>query len=186
MMRFFSIAGSAAHLLLVLLSVHVSAEELCVTLASTTQMQSYPAAAGDVLTIAFTHSIYGSRIEERFQVNGGSFEPVDIRYSELRLVEFYGFESAARDGAWWVARPARRHYPSLALRATQDSPIRISFREHTFLLSDEAARASLEPCQHKLSMPRGNLRQDVGRGVSLKESGHRYRVSGFWFLVSSF
>jgi hypothetical protein len=154
MMRFFSIAGLAAHLLLVLLSAEITADELCVTLASPTQMQSHPAIAGDVLTIAFTHSIYGSRVEERFHVNGQNFEPIDVRYSELRLIEFYGFESATRAGAWWVALPARRQYPSLVLRATQDSPIRISFREHTFLLSDETARAWLEPCQHKFHAQR--------------------------------
>jgi hypothetical protein len=148
MMRFFSLAGLAAHLLLVLLSVEVSAEELCVTLESSAQTQSFPAAAGDLLTIAFTHSIYGSRVEERFQVNGGSLESVDVRYSELRLVEFYGFESAARAGDWWVARPAKRHYPSLALRASQDSPVRISFRKHSFLLSNGAARVSLGRCPH--------------------------------------
>ena len=69
---------------------------------------NYPVAAGDLLKIAFTHSIYGSQVEERFQINAASFASVDVRYSEPRLVEFYGFESATRAGDWWVTRPAHR------------------------------------------------------------------------------
>ena len=122
------------------------AETLCVRVSTPAAAKTYPVAAGDLLQIAFTHSIYGSRVEERFQINSTSFETVDVRYSEPRLLDFYGFESATRDGEWWVAHPARRAFPALALRASRDADLRISFGDHAVSLKDAAARVSLVPC----------------------------------------
>ena len=150
MTKFFSITASAALLLLALPGTSGSAAALCVTVQRAAETPSYPVAAGDLLRIAFTHSIYGTQVEERFQVNAESFESVDIRYSERRLVEFYGYESATLDGGWWVAQPAKRRYRTLALRASRDSTIRISLRNHTFWLAGGAARVSLGLCPHPI------------------------------------
>jgi hypothetical protein len=121
-------------------------ETLCVTVNTAAATRHYPAIAGDLLQIAFTHSIYGSRVEERFRITSTTFETVDARYSEPRLVDFYGFESASRDGAWWVAHPDRRAFQSLVLHASRDSHIRINFGEHALSLNDGAARVSLSSC----------------------------------------
>jgi hypothetical protein len=148
--KLFFLTGSAGLLLLVLGGAQGNAEALCVTVHTAPERSSYPVVTGDLLRVAFTHSIYGSHVEERFQVNAESFEPVDVRYSERRLVEFYGYESATRDGDWWVASPAKRQYQTLALRASQDSAIRISFHNRTFSFSDGAAHVSLGPCSRPI------------------------------------
>jgi len=148
--NFFLIAATTGILLLTQAGASENAEPLCVILESAAERQSYRARAGDLLRVAFNHSIYGSRVEERFQIKDDSFESVDVRYAERRLVEFYGFESALRIGDSWVARPARRHYEALTLRASQDSRIAISFRDHVFSFSDGVARLSLGRCQHPI------------------------------------
>ncbi|HEX2227920.1 MAG TPA: hypothetical protein VHM64_12330, partial [Candidatus Binatia bacterium] len=145
---------SAALVLLALSGAPASAEEFCVTVESAAQTPTYAVADGDLLEIAFTHSIYGSQVEERFEINRASFESIDVRYSEPRLVDFYGYESATRAGDWWVVRPATRHHRILIVRASQDSPIRVRFRNHTFLLKDAAARISLGVCSPRLFIPR--------------------------------
>ena len=144
-MKLFSITASAG-LMLLALTGPLSADTLCVTLHTALETPSYPVATGELLGIAFTHSIYGSQVEERFQINEASFESIDVRYSEARLVEFYGYESATRDGRWWVTRPARRKLQTLALRASQDSIVRISVGKHTVSLADGSARVALGRC----------------------------------------
>ena len=153
-MNLFSMRRLAAVVLLALSGAPASAEELCVTVESAAQTPTYAVADGDILEIAFTHSIYGSQVEERFQFNGASFESLDVRYSEPRLVDFYGYESATRAGDWWVVRPAARHHRTLILRASQDSPIRVRFRNHTFLLKDGVARISVGVCSPRLFIRR--------------------------------
>jgi hypothetical protein len=146
MMKLAPIAGSAALLLLAAAGLSDSGEARCITVQRQAEMASYPVAGGDLLRISFTHSIYGSQVEERFQVKDESFDSLDVRYSERRLVEFYGYESATWIAGSWVAHPAKRRYQILALRGSQDSPIRISFRNRIITVSDGAARISLEPC----------------------------------------
>lgn len=139
--------GSAGLLLLAALArAGGDGETLCLTVDIAQKAAHYPVARGELLHIAFTHSIYGSRVEERFLFKSRSFETIDVRYSEPRLVEFYGFESASRQGDWWVARTAGREFPTLALRASRDSIILISFRHHTISLNDAAAHLSLSRC----------------------------------------
>jgi hypothetical protein len=145
--RLLRIVGAAALLLVAPLApARGAAETLCVRVSTPAIAEDYPVAAGDLIQIAFMHSIYGSRIEERFQINSTGFEAVDVRYSEARLLDFYGFESATRDGAWWVAHPPRRAFQTLALRASRDSYIRVSFANHAFSVNDGAARVSLVSC----------------------------------------
>jgi len=168
-MKLFSITRSATLIVLALSGEAARAEDLCVTLESAAQTPTYAVADGDLLEIAFTHSIYGSQVEERFQFKGASFQSVDVRYSEPRLVDFYGYESATLAGDWWVVRPATRHHRTLILRASQDSPIRVRFRDHTFLLKDGATRISLGVCSPRLFMPRDKPGQSLSRGLSLQE-----------------
>jgi hypothetical protein len=135
-----------AGLLLLVLGRAGAAETLCLAIDKGAATTHHPVSAGDPLKILFTHSIYGSHVEERFQINAASFESVDVRYSEPRLVEFYGYESAMRLGNWWVARPPRRQFQSLAVRASSHSSIRITFGNYTFSVADGAARISLGLC----------------------------------------
>jgi len=144
--RFFRTIGPAALVVLLPLARAGSVGALCIDVSTAVTARSYRVTAGEILTIAFTHSIYGSRVEERFQIKPASFETVDVRYSEPRLLEFYGFESATRDCEWWVAHPARRAFAALALRASRDADLRISFGDHAVSLKDDAARVSLVPC----------------------------------------
>jgi hypothetical protein len=140
--------GSAGLLLLAALArAGGDGETLCLTVARAAETANYPVARGELLHIAFTNSVYGSRVEERFLFKPRSFQAVDILYSEPRLAEFYGFESASREGDRWVARTAGREFLTLALRASRDSIIHISFRHHTISLNDGAARLSLRSCQ---------------------------------------
>lgn len=153
-MNLFSMSRLTAVVLLALSGTQAGAEELCVTVESAARTPAYAVADGDLLEIAFTHSIYGSRVEERFQFNGASFESVEVRYSERRLVDFYGYESATRAGDRWVVRPAARQFKTVILRASQDSPIRVRFRNHTFFLKDGDARISVGICSPRLFIPR--------------------------------
>jgi hypothetical protein len=144
LIKLLTIIGVAG--LLLVLARTGAAERLCLAIHTAAETSHYPVAAGDLLKIAFTHSIYGSHIEERYQIKSANFESVDVRYSEPRLVEFYGYESATRIGDWWVARPASHELPTIALRASSDSYIRITFRNYTFSLVDSAARFSMGLC----------------------------------------
>jgi hypothetical protein len=121
-------------------------EAACVRIATAAATREFPAAAGDLLQIAFAHSIYGSRVEETFRITGGGFNAVDVRYSEPRLVEFYGYESAMRAGDWWVVRPANRVFNDLAVRASRDARLSINFGRHTIAVNDGAGRIALVPC----------------------------------------
>jgi hypothetical protein len=108
--------------------------------------QAYPAAAGDLFRIGFTHSIYGSSVEETFRIVPGGFATVDVRYAEPRLVAFYGYESATRVGDWWVAHPPKRVFPSFVLEASPDAHLYISFGRYTILVKDGPARVASAPC----------------------------------------
>jgi hypothetical protein len=121
-------------------------ETVCVTITTPALTRAYPAHAGEMLRIGFNHSIYGSRIEETFQIAGRRFEPVVIHYSEPRLVDFYGYESATRAADWWVVRPARRSLESLTLAASRDAYLYIAFGPHTLSLTDGVARIEPSSC----------------------------------------
>jgi hypothetical protein len=138
--------GPAALLLFATLARAGATEVLCVSLDTAANRNSYAVAPADMLQVAFAHSIYGSWVEERFQINAAGFKALDIRYSEPRLAEFYGYEATTREDSWWVARPMSREFQTLALRASRDSYIRITIGNHTVSLNDGAARVALGPC----------------------------------------
>lgn len=130
---------AAGPLLVALLSSPANAQTVCVTLHAADKTATYPVSSGDKLYIAFSHSIYGSRVEEEFRMGPTGFETTQVRYSELRLVEFYGHESAKSANGWWVVDNPGRNLQSLDLRVSQESSIRIAFGGQVISLGDAEA-----------------------------------------------
>ncbi|HSF57857.1 MAG TPA: DUF1850 domain-containing protein [Candidatus Binatia bacterium] len=149
---FFTAAAAALGLLLVLpLGSPAAAQSVCLTLDTEQQRATYPIVVGDSLHLSFGHSIYGSEVEEQFQITPGGFRANKLRYAELRLVEFYGHESATNEDGWWIVHNPGREFTSLDLRASHESSLRITFLDQTISLrSDTAidgrARLSVSAC----------------------------------------
>ena len=127
------------------------AQSVCLTLDTEQQRVTYPIVVGDALHLSFRHSIYGSEVEEQFQVAPGGFRANKLRYAELRLVEFYGHESATNEDGWWVVHNPGREFPTLDLRVSRESSLRITFLDQTISVrSDTAidgrARLSVSAC----------------------------------------
>jgi hypothetical protein len=149
---FFTAAAVALGLLLVLaLGSPAPAQKACVTLDTEQQRVAYPVVVGDALHISFRHSIYGSQVEEQFHVAPGGFRANKLRYAELRLVEFYGHESATNEDGWWIVHNPGREFTSLDLRAGHESSLRITFLDQTISLRNDTAidgraRLSVSAC----------------------------------------
>jgi hypothetical protein len=144
-------AATALGLLALSLGSPAAAQRVCLTLDTEQQRVAYPIVVGDALHISFRHSIYGSQVEEQFQVAPGGFRANKLRYAELRLVEFYGYESATNEDGWWVIHNPGREFATLDLRASRESSLRIAFLNQTISLrSDTAidgrARLSVSAC----------------------------------------
>ena len=116
-----------------------AAQIVCLTLDTEQQRVTYPIVVGDALHLNFRHSIYGSQVEEQLQVAPGGFRANKLRYAELRLVEFYGHESATNEGGWWIVHNPGREFPSLDLRVSRAASIRISFLDQTISLQNDTA-----------------------------------------------
>jgi len=126
-------------------------EIVCLTLDTEQQRITYPIVAGDALHLNFRHSIYGSQVEEQFQVAPGGFRTNKLRYAELRLVEFYGHESATNEDGWWIVHNPGHEFRTLDLRASRASSIRITFLDQTISLRNDTAmegrvRLSVSAC----------------------------------------
>jgi hypothetical protein len=126
-------------------------QSVCLILDTQQQRTTYPIAVGDDLHISFRHSIYGSEVEEQFQVAPGGFRANKLRYGELRLVEFYGHESATTEDGWWIVHNLSREFPTLDLRVSREASLLITFLDQTISLrSDTAiegrARLSVSAC----------------------------------------
>src|SRR5882724_1432618 len=145
-------AAAASGLLLALaLGSSPAAQSVCLTLDTEQQVVGYPIVVGDALHLSFRHSIYGSEVEEQFQVAPGGFRANKLRYAEQRLVEFYGHESATNEDGWWIVRNPGREFPTLDLRVSREASLRITFLDQTISLrSDTAidgrARLSVRAC----------------------------------------
>jgi hypothetical protein len=145
-------SGAIAALALgVSLAVSGAAQTLCLTLAEPRKQVVYPVAFGEKLTLSFAHSIYGAQIQEQFRIIERGFESVKLRYAQLRLVEFYGHESATWDNGWWVVANPGRQISSLEVSVSQDAAMRISIAGGGITLpTDQAshgrARLSVAPC----------------------------------------
>ena len=116
-----------------------AAQRVCLTLDTEQQRATYPIVVGDTLHLSFRHSIYGSEVEEQFQIAPGGFRANKLRYAELRLVEFYGHESATNEDGWWIVHNPGREFPTLDLHASRDSSLRIAFLDQTISLRNNAA-----------------------------------------------
>ena len=115
------------------------------------EADTYSVASADSLRIAFTHSIYDSRVEERFEVGASGFVPVDVRYSERRLVDFYGHESARRDADWWIVRLPAREFSTLTVQASSDAMVHLTIGARTITLTDGVARLAPGACSRAKS-----------------------------------
>src|SRR4030095_7942625 len=92
--------------------------------------RSLRAALGGEFLLSFQHSVYGSRVEEAFRLRSDGFQLIELRYSERRLVEFYGHESADYRNAMWVVKPKPALISSLHLSASSDASLSLSFTGH--------------------------------------------------------
>lgn len=145
------VAATLGLLLALSLGSAAAAQRVCLTLHTEEQVVTYSIVAGDALHLSFRHSLYGSEVEEQFQVAPGGFRPNKLRYAELRLVEFYGHESATNEGGWWVVHNPGREFPSLDLRVSREASIRITFLDQTISLQNDTAidgrvRLSVSAC----------------------------------------
>ncbi|HSQ11814.1 MAG TPA: hypothetical protein VLM90_02310, partial [Candidatus Deferrimicrobium sp.] len=115
--------GSAVAVLSVLLTTNfANAELLCVQLISdNTVKRSVPVQLGGAMRLSFSHSIYGSQVEEVFSLRRDGFQLTQLRYSEARLVDFYGYENAELENGAWVVNPPPVLLPALNLKISADA-----------------------------------------------------------------
>ena len=102
---------------------------------------------GSILQVSFRHSIYASQVEEVFLIRANGFELNQLRYSEARLVDFYGHEAATRDNGAWIVTPAPAFLPELKLNLSADAAMSLGVEGETFNLPpDRAYRITVGPC----------------------------------------
>jgi hypothetical protein len=149
---FFTAVAAALVLLLTLAPGNAAAaQRVCLTLDTKLQRVTYPIVVGDPLHLSFRHSIYGSEVEEQFQVVPRGFRANKLRYAELRLVEFYGHESATNEDGWWVVHNPGREFPTLDLRVSRAASIHITFIDQKISIGNDTAidggvRLSVSAC----------------------------------------
>jgi hypothetical protein len=144
-----AVAAVLGLLLVLALGSATAAQRVCLTLDTEQLTVTYPIIVGDALRLSFQHSIYGSEVEEQFQIAPGGFRANKLRYAELRLAEFYGHESATNEDGWWVVHTPGRELPALDLRASRESWLRITFLAQTISLrgdTDSRMRLSVSAC----------------------------------------
>lgn len=101
--------------------------------------RSVAVSLGHTLHLNFTHSIYASQVEEIFLIRENGFELTQLRYSEARLVNFYGHEAARRDHGVWIVTPTAALFPALNLNLSADAVM--SLRVEAEQLAMQPARA---------------------------------------------
>ena len=82
------------------------------------------------MRLSFRHSIYGSQVEELFALRREGFQLTQLRYSEARLVDFYGYENAELENGAWVVNPPPVLLPSLSLSTSADAAMSLHFDRH--------------------------------------------------------
>ncbi len=103
-------------------------QSICVELTSDTGGQrSVPMDLGGAMRLSFRHSIYGSQVEEVFSLRRDGFQLTQLRYSEARLVDFYGYENADLENGAWVVNPPPVLLPSLNLNISADAAMALYF-----------------------------------------------------------
>ena len=129
----------------------VRAESICLNVQMGGTTARYPVGMGDKLHIVFSHSIYGSQVEEHFRTTSEGFQLFELRYADPRLVEFYGHEWAATEDSQWVVRQRGPLLTILDLHVSPDSWIRVRFGAESLTVkhdsvSDGRARLLLSAC----------------------------------------
>ena len=140
-----------------LMPAFANAQSACVRLTNERGIaRTVPIQLGDTLRLRFRHSIYGSQVEELFTLRPDGFALTQLRYSEARLVDFYGYESSTKQNDQWVVTPAPKLIPVLNLNLSADASMSIHF--------DRQANSNLRVIQ-----PTGALRLTV---ASCQSSAH--------------
>jgi hypothetical protein len=114
--------------------------------------RSVPVRLKSTLRLSFRHSIYGSQVEELFTVRGNGFELTQLRYSEARLVDFYGYENAKHENGVWIVAPVPAHFPSLSLNSSGDASMSLRLEQQPGLLQrilqpGRALRLTIAACK---------------------------------------
>jgi hypothetical protein len=99
----------------------------------------FETAPGDKIAVQFSHSLYGSAVEEEFYVTATGFRTRQLRYGEPRLVEFYGHDSSHEENGMWVVDPRAIDSKFLDLHVSFDAAMRIVFGDRVLLLGDSRA-----------------------------------------------
>jgi len=105
-----------------------NAQSLCVRLteASGTE-RNIPVQLGNTLRLKFRHSIYGSEVEEVFTLQRNGFQLNQLRYSEARLVDFYGHDQAKHANGAWIVTPTPTLIPALIISLSNDATMSLQF-----------------------------------------------------------
>jgi len=107
-------------------------QSTCVELLSDTSAQrSVPIDLGGTMRLSFRHSIYGSQVEEVFMLRSDGFQLTQLRYSEARLVDFYGYENADLENGAWVVSPPPALLPSLSLNTSAGAAMALYFDRYS-------------------------------------------------------
>jgi hypothetical protein len=137
-------------LLAFFLSPRADAQAVCLKIQAEHKSESFRVTPGETLSISFKHSVYGSTVEERFLIGRSDLRANQLRYAELRLVEFYGHEAATHEAGWWVVRNPGSSIRTLDLRVSPASSMRIAFGNRAMTLGNNAqghrARLSVSSC----------------------------------------
>lgn len=153
----FSLSCRFAIVAILLIPAFGNAQSLCVRLSDPSGISRDVAInLGDTLRVKFRHSIYGSRVEEIFSLRRDGFELIQLRYSEPRLLDFYGHENAKHENSSWIVTPAPTLIPALSISLSSDAAMALHF--------DRSANSELVTIQ-----PTGTLRLTV---ASCQSSAH--------------
>lgn len=111
------------------------AQSLCVEMRNDNGIErSVPVRLKSTIRLSFRHSIYGSQVEELFTVRQSGFELTQLRYSEARLVDFYGYENAKHENGVWIVMPVPTRFPSLSLNSSADASMSLRLEQQPGLL----------------------------------------------------
>ena len=128
-----------------------NAESICLHLQAGDRSFLYPVNLATGFRISFLHSIYGTAVQEQFQIASTGFQTEELRYAELRLAEFYGHEAPKFEQGWWTVNNSGTELRQIDLRVSKESAVEISFGEHRISLSEnqrmgDHARLSITSC----------------------------------------
>ena len=132
---------------------HAGATSFCVRLENDgAAWRSIRTTSGREMRLSFSHSLYGSRVEEVFHLLPLGFQLAELRYSEQRLADFYGHESTRYENRQWIVKPKPALFPSLNLRASADASMSLLFDERPnpvvlVVPADSAVRLTIIACK---------------------------------------